>query len=86
MIRQSPRAWIVLCLSLSVTSCGTAVEVVDSSPFRPPATLLRDCPHPERDPATLRDMVDLVLDYTSALDACNGDKAALRQLYEDLER
>lgn len=83
---KSWRPWIAPCLAMSVSSCGT-VEVVDSPPPpRPPATLLRPCPHPAGDPSTLREMVALVLDYTAALDNCNADKAAVRAFYEALDK
>lgn len=79
------RLWIALCLMPFVASCGTAVEIADNPPPpRPPATLLRPTPHPTGDPATLRDMVRMVLDYSDSLGQCNADKDAISAFYRTL--
>lgn len=76
--------WIALFLIPLVSSCGTVV--VDTPNPVPPQTLLRECPHPTNDPETMRELVEMVLDYTAALDRCNADKAAIRSFYDALDQ
>jgi len=64
---------ISLCLMLFTTGCTVIERQL------PPAALLADCPEPAP-PAerTNGALAQSVLDYQTALDRCNDDKAALR--------
>ena len=82
-----PRRWTALCLIPFVSSCGTTVAVQAPAQMPiPPSSLLRDCPEPEGDPATLRELILLLLSYSNTLADCNSDKQALRRYYAELEQ
>ena len=74
------------CLLLTLSAgCSSTVEVLpDPAPPIPPATLMRDCPHPELDPSTNGSLVRGLLDYRAALDGCNAQLSGIRKFYESL--
>jgi len=72
---QTPIGAMALCLTLFLTGCTKTVVQRQT----PPAMLLAHCPEPA--PPSLRTngaLAQSVLDYQTALDRCNDDKAALR--------
>ena len=80
--------YAALLAALCLTACGTqqlppqTVTITKTVPVYPPVTLYSidgPCNHaPARDSGTVRDLANALIDERSAVDACMGDRAALR--------
>ena len=71
-------------MSLSLLGCATpSVPQVSYIREYPPAALLLPCPKPSVQVLSNGDLVTLSLELSTALDACDDDKAALRDWSQD---
>ena len=79
LYRTSLSGLMLLCLSLSLTSCATRIA-------KPADDLLQDCKvtYLGEGNKTVRDLVKLAEDRKYDVMRCNVDKAALRAYYERL--
>lgn len=71
-----------VCLVLLLSGCATTPPVVTETKIErvyPPAALTGPCPPPELRGNTNADLLDWALELQAELEACNADKAALRQ-------
>ena len=65
---------MLLCLPLLTAACATEVRQVTI-----PASLLADCPKPEWNGTTYRDLAELAVRRGKAIDDCNDQLSAARE-------
>ena len=77
---------IIVCLAV-LYGCSSPQLITEyqTVKIKPPALLMADCsgPEPLPSPATNLDLLNYAINLRLALDACNQDKARLREFYAE---